>query len=322
MIIVEIEENAGIGNQMFQYAHAYALAEKYDQKILIVSHLGRADNVREYMLNRMNLDKKRLIGTIRVDWFNFLQFFPFIAKKNALNRAFRFVLRVTANGLIKSGLFELHTMPKVQNRKFGKEQPLQKGKNYYVRGFFESYRYFDEYRMEIQRQFRLQRIPCEVEKCIYKIENTNSVAVHIRRGDFTICGRLLPISYYDHAIQYLEKELKHPEFFILCEDEEVREHYRLWQQSNLHIIDVAIKNRDVVEWYLISRCKHHVITNSTYSWWSAYVSDREGKRVFIPDADLYLSCENADIYVNEKYGMQHYTDYFLPEYEVLPKYSE
>lgn len=68
MIIVEIEENVGIGNQMFQYAHAYALAEKYDQKILIVSHIGRADNVREYMLDRMNLDnKKRVIGTIRVD---------------------------------------------------------------------------------------------------------------------------------------------------------------------------------------------------------------------------------------------------------------
>lgn len=318
MVIVEIEENAGIGNQMFQYAHAYALAEKYGQKILIVSHLGRADNVREYHLDKMKLDKGVVLGTIRVDWFNFLQHIPFVKKKNALNRVFRSLLKGTVTVFAKLGLLQVRSMPKALNRRFEEEEPLERGKNYYISGFYESYKFFDHARANIQKQFVLKDIPKEAERLAETIKNKKSVAVHIRRGDFSICGRLLPISFYDQAIRYLEQELSHPDFFVLCEDPVVREHYSSWQWNNIHIIDIEVKNRDIVEWYLISLCQHHIVTNSTYSWWSAYVSSREGKRVFIPNSELYLTCENADIYINEKYGIQHYTDYFLPEYEVLP----
>ncbi len=121
-------------------------------------------------------------------------------------------------------------------------------------------------------------------------------------------------------MSYVETRIQEAQFFVFSEDMPVKEYFLNKGQENIHIVNIAVPDKDIVEWGLLSQCRHHIITNSTYSWWSAFAADYVDKQVFIPEKELYLQRENADVYLREgeRYGDEHYNNYFLPEYEVLP----
>lgn len=320
MIYLAIEKYAGLGNQFFQYAHAYALAKKYNQKITIVSYLGYADSRREYFLNLFNLDRKIVKKVIRVDSWNIFKGMKF---KNAdrPNRVTRRYIERYFQTKIKSGKAIERKVGMDFSREYIPDEVMYQDKNYYVDGFYESYKYFNDYAAEIRNQFKVKEIPNDecVRETLTNINQDCSVAVHIRMGDFVECNRFFSLDYYIKAIEYVRKQLNNPTFFILSQDDEVIKHFTNYS-DNVKIINFNCKNKDIMEWYALSQCKHHIITNSTYSWWAAYISDYSGKRVFVPDSDLYLEKENAATYKSEsvRYGLSHYHNYFLPEYEVIP----
>lgn len=319
MITVSIEENAGLGNQLFQYAHGYAMAKRAGQKLNVVSYIGRSDNVRAYMLDQMQLDMDVVCKVTRVDVMNIFKGKVFKGS-NALNRIYRRLLQKKYAKKIDSGKLELRKMEKGQNRMYIPDAPLEAGKDYYVDGFYESYKFFYDVAQDVRKQLKLKPdcVDEESKNWENEIKSCNSVALHIRMGDFATCNRLFPIEFYDAAYEKLCKELDNPVFFIFSEDEGVKEFFRQKGKHNIRIVTLQSKNKDMMEWHLLSMCHHHVVTNSTYSWWSAFAADYPDKRVFIPDMKQYLERENADIYRGkDPYGEEHYLNYFLPEYEVI-----
>lgn len=325
MLYLAIEENAGLGNQLFQFAHGYALAEKYDEKITLISYIGRSDAVREYLLDYLNLDYRRIVKVVRVDKMNIFRGHVFKGA-NALNRLYReYLEKKYKKPALEGKIGRIYTQ-KNMHRMYIPDPILEKGKDYYIEGFFETYRYFIDYEEKIRQQLELHTIPnvSELHDILKKIKESESVAVHIRMGDFVICERVFPLSYYENAISYIEKIIPKATFFILSEDQWVKERFRKLNKRNIDIIDLDIHNRDIIEWYVISQCKHHIITNSTYSWWAAFAGSYEKKRVFIPNEELYMQRENADIFLDKdvSYKKEHYVNYFLPSYEVLPFNNE
>ena len=118
-----------------------------------------------------------------------------------------------------------------------------------------------------------------------KMQTEESVAIHIRRGDFTAEEiPFLPLSYYKNAINYIIKNVKNPYFYIFSDD-------ILWAKDNLKIEHphtfVNWNKKDYEDLQLMTFAKHHIIANSSFSWWGAFLKkDRTGVTI-VPSTGFY-----------------------------------
>lgn len=142
-------------------------------------------------------------------------------------------------------------------------------KNYY--GYWQSPLYYNRTLKEkFSNQFHVLNIykTFQFLELYKKITDCNSVAVHIRRGDYLDNENhlVLPLSYYKGAMDMIRKIKDNPRFFIFSDDPIWCVNYLNSEDSTLVIID------DYLGFELMRNCKHHIIANSTYSWWPAYLN--------------------------------------------------
>ena len=101
-----------------------------------------------------------------------------------------------------------------------------------------------------------------------KIDSTNSVAIHIRRGDYienTVLSRLAPIKYYEDVVDYIKNKIKNPTFFIFSDDIKwCKENLKIGKQ--VYYIDWNKGKNSYRDMQLMSLCKHNIIPNSSFSW--------------------------------------------------------
>ena len=118
-----------------------------------------------------------------------------------------------------------------------------------------------------------------------KMQEEESVSLHIRRGDFiTDNYKVLNLSYYDNAISYIKEKLKNPHFYIFSDDIP-------WAKENLKIDGT----HTFVDWtssaeedlHLMTKTKHNIVANSTFSWWGAFLNPNKEKIVIIPETGFY-----------------------------------
>ncbi|HEY3415711.1 MAG TPA: alpha-1,2-fucosyltransferase, partial [Armatimonadota bacterium] len=114
-----------------------------------------------------------------------------------------------------------------------------------------------------------------------------SVALHIRRGDYVSVKKNLrfngvcSVEYYQAALDLLLKKVEHPHAFIFSDDIP-------WARENLHLnipttfVDHNDARRDYEDLRLLSHCRHHIIANSTFSWWGAWLAAWPGQVVIAP----------------------------------------
>ncbi len=125
-----------------------------------------------------------------------------------------------------------------------------------------------------------------------KMQQEDSVAVHVRRGDFGSAGiPMLNLSYYDNALKYMSDVLKKPHFYIFSDD-------IAWCRKHLNIpyphTFVDWNKKDYEDLHLMSKSKNFIIANSSFSWWAAFLSKNKNKIVAIPQKGFYRA-EN-DVY--------------------------
>lgn len=127
------------------------------------------------------------------------------------------------------------------------------------------------------------------ENYLKKIKSTNSVSIHIRRGDYLELEhffRIIPIDYYKEAVIEISKTVQDPVFYIFSNDLN-------WVKDNLDFVKnpifvdmSACENysglADIEEYEIMKHCKHNIIGNSSFSWWAAYLNENENKMVFTP----------------------------------------
>lgn len=105
----------------------------------------------------------------------------------------------------------------------------------------------------------------------------NSVCVHIRRGDFLKNSNNLSVcheKYYLNAMEFIEDKVDNPIFYIFSDDIlDVKNNFKFLGKR---IIYVEGKRNDYEEFRLMYNCKHFIISNSTFSWWSSYLGGGDG----------------------------------------------
>ena len=123
----------------------------------------------------------------------------------------------------------------------------------------------DEYITDEMRQ-----IAAEMKQC-------NSVAVHVRRGDYAKFNWILHPSYYDRAFKRINQLVINPHYYIFSDDPE-------WCKDNLPIgLKIYIHKKELEDFWLMSQCKHNIIANSTYSYWAAFLNKNKEKQIIYPE---------------------------------------
>lgn len=259
----------GLGNQLFQYACGYGIYRKTGRKFkLDILFLSR---LRRYQLDYFRIDfSKRFVGR-GLDYL--IGFGPKHAKRP--RRAYR-EYRIKKEGL--------KTITETAEMCFD-ERVWQQDQACYFTGFWQSYQYFDTYYEEIKRQFQLKGKLSEKAKTYSEaMQNTNSVSLHIRRTDYNretnnVCVQEF---YYKRALEQMKEKTGEIQLFVFTDDKEfVKQNFQLQEYTLVEGVG------DLEEFALMQMCKHHIIANSTYSWWAAYLSENKGGVVFAPIAGIW-----------------------------------
>ncbi|MBD5523513.1 MAG: alpha-1,2-fucosyltransferase [Lachnospiraceae bacterium] len=277
MVVVRIYE--GLGNQMFEYAYAYALSKRLESRGIKVYIDVRDKTVTEF-------DKERYGRALDILQFNIklpraeesiLRHWTYINDKKMLHRIKFFLAE---HQLWKYKVF------KELKYNYTRDY-LQVEDNTYVVGWFQHYQYFEKYRNVLLKEFTYAEEWCMPEQLKKIMRDYQVASVHVRRGDYIKNSKVRKLmcelgeKYYQAAVVRLQSELTAPYLFIFTDDEE-------WVEKNLEfeIPNLVVSNHynlsALQEMVLMSQCNHNIIANSTFSWWGAWLNMHEDKIVIAP----------------------------------------
>jgi hypothetical protein len=171
-----------------------------------------------------------------------------------------------------------------QNSKFYDEKLLKIKSNSHVTGFFQHHQYLDLNRNAILKCFQLKKESQNKNFLDLKnrFVNCKSISVHVRRGDYVGLNHACSENYFNSAIQYIMSKVKNAEFFIFSDDIDwCKTHLSF--QSAPNFIDDKYDLEDYHELMLMKYCKHNVISNSSFSWWGAWLNENPNKIIIYPD---------------------------------------
>lgn len=262
----------GLGNLLFQYAFGMYLATRYGCGI---RYFVGEDPVPGYEELRM------LVPTLP------------IALQSQL-REQRYAFRSNTHFRIIHKLLLL--FPFLSSRKI-----VEVGSNYnpYIKadhelfdGYWQSYKYLEGIDVGASLTWPKQ---FEKEPILEELRKTNSVFVHIRRGDYLAFSDIFSScreDYYQNAIAKMKEWLDNPVFYIFSDDIN-------WVKENMKFTAdvVYVSNRGehaaLQDLYCMQQCKHGIMANSTFSWWAAWLINNDSKHIVAP-ANWYVPKDMND----------------------------
>jgi hypothetical protein len=240
----------GLGNQMFQYAIARRLAFMHNQVLKLDISSFKEYKLREYYLNHLNI-----IEQIATDEeINYLKDIRHVKEKY------------------------FHFNPEI----------LELSKDLYLEGYWQSEKYFKDISEIIQQEFSVkQPLTGDNLRLGNLINSCDAVAVHFRRGDYVTnpvvyqYHGVCQMEYYHQAIRRIINQAPKAHFFAFSDEPDwVKQHIQL--EFPFTVVDINSSNNSYEDLRLISFCKHHIIANSTFSWWGAWLSRFFGKIICAP----------------------------------------
>jgi len=233
MNIVSVRLQGGLGNQLFQIATTYAYGKRFNFKPKF--HFNGCVTVHQGFSSQKyinNLFSK--LESLPQTETNFQSYFK------ELNHSF-------------------NPIPQYSN-------------NLFLDGYFQSEKYFKDFKNEIKNIFKLDKKYYEkINKFISTIpEQNNLTALHVRRGDYLKFPGIhdtCTLEYYDKAMNIIGKS----NFIVVSDDMD-------WCKNNIKGENIYYSpfTDELQDLLLISSCKNKIIANSSFSWWSSYLSDKEG----------------------------------------------
>jgi hypothetical protein len=149
--------------------------------------------------------------------------------------------------------------------------------NLCLSGYFQSEKYFSHCKEEIIKHFTKD----------WNREQINKISIHVRRGDYCNieCHPVVTLEYIKKAVKYF-KDLGYNDFIVFTDDKQ-------WCSENLPFEISNGNEREDLE--LMSRCEHNIISNSSFSWWGAWLNPTPNKIVIAPDKWFAGSKENVNV---------------------------
>jgi hypothetical protein len=239
--MISIDIMGGLGNQLFQIMTLMAYSKKYENPWVIErkSHSPSCTYRNVYWNNFLNKLEKYLINK-NIEY-------PVYNEKS----------------------FEFSELP-----------VISKDENLKLCGYFQSYKYFDFYKKEILKDIDWITIKNDVRNKVSDVNVEEMVSLHFRIGDFKNLENhpIMPLEYYISAIKHICREEKNIKILYFCEDDDVDFIINNYINPLINIFpniiftQTKVKLQDWEQMVIMSLCKHHIIANSTFSWWSAYLA--------------------------------------------------
>jgi hypothetical protein len=265
MIITRL--SFGLGNNLFQYALGRRLALERNTEFLI-DFTGENYNRRNYCLSYMSHFNTIKSVAKRRD----------VLRLKLLNR-FPILSSGYRNSFIK------------ENGSAFDESVLNAPKNAYLTGYWQSEKYFKPIENIIRQDLTFKEPQGEkYDRLLDKIKRSDSISVHVRRGDYMLQKNLNMFTtctpeYFLAAEALVLKKVSSPELFIFSDDIDwvkqnisFRSPVTLISDNNLTLGNAS----DYQELMLMGACKHNITSNSTYSWWGAWLNNNPQKIVVTP----------------------------------------
>ncbi|MFP4486354.1 MAG: alpha-1,2-fucosyltransferase [Campylobacterales bacterium] len=158
----------------------------------------------------------------------------------------------------------------------------------YLDGYWQSEKYFKKYENLIRDIFQFPKIKDDENlKVANEIVNSESISIHVRHGDYLASSKTnefhgtCGIEYYKKSIEYITSKLENSTFFIFSDDIKWCEE-KFVNVKNKTIISHNTGLKSYEDMRLMSLCKHNIIANSSFSWWSAWLNTNPNKIVIAP----------------------------------------
>lgn len=297
MIFVDVK--GGLGNQLFHYAIAKALAldKNTDFMLNLDSYKGEDaklfDHV-EFKLNHFNIGDYKTITADEINKFDDVD-------------------------IVIEPLSSTNFVDYIDFSKFNKNMRLI--------GFWQDERYFKRYEYIIKNDLKVTTPPNKKNrKILSEINETNSVCLSFRRGEylnpyylshFGMCTE----DYYKNAIDFMSKRVANPVFYIFSDDMD-------WIVDNVKLdfptipVDINGIGDEHEELRLMNNCNHFILANSSFSWWGAWLSENKNKQVFAPKpwfnsftkenilcrSWIHLKCDRSDLFNKSNVKLFEFTD--------------
>jgi hypothetical protein len=269
----------GLGNQMFQYAAGRRLAYFHNTDLFLDVTWFSSQALRKYELDVFKINA----AIARLDFQKNVSF----SRKDRVRLGIRKLFTgETVIQYVKEESFNFH------------EKVLSLPDNSYLDGYWQSEKYFAEIADSICKELSFVNQPSKInKKLLDDIKSSNSVSLHVRRGDYISNPKNMEIhgvlgaEYYRESLNLINENVIEPEIFVFSDD-------IVWAKENLimdlpvHFIDQNRAENDHEDLRLMSNCKHHIIANSSFSWWGAWLSTNPKKFVIAPKKWFNLSNKN------------------------------
>jgi hypothetical protein len=268
-VIARIE--GGLGNQIFQYSAARSLADRLGCE-LALDLRGLAENGdRLYQLGlyktRCSIADEVLLNTLP-PW------------------------RSSRSGRVRSRIAQylpgLYAYPVFWPRDFSYDSRFERiERPVFMVGYWQTEKYFAWNRSRLLQDLQLRGPLDSSHPVLARIRSTNSVALHVRRGDYVrnpaaadfhgTCD----MAYYAAAVADMVKRPSDVELFVFSDEPE-------WARTNLkfdlptHIVEAHTPEQGHLDLELMRHCQHHIVANSSFSWWGAWLCESPAQRVYAP----------------------------------------
>lgn len=272
MVIAKIM--GGLGNQMFQYAYGLALSRRTGQALCLDTTVYASGPVHSgFELKRLFNVPEECVGADFVDGVLGWRRQPWA--QAVLRRLPVRLDSATLAYVPEYGLRYQHI-------------PSVASKYVYLNGYWQSQWYFEAIADEVRCRFSFPPLSSGATAISEAIASVSaSVSVHVRRGDYVSNARAAahhgtcPPEYYKAAIGVLRERLRPERYFVFSDDAQ-------WARDNLGLdgpttfVEGNSGSASYVDMQLMSQCKHHIIANSSFSWWAAWLDGRAEKVVVAP----------------------------------------
>lgn len=271
----------GLGNQMFQYACALGMAhrQRCPLKVDVAAFAG-------YGLRRYALDKLGITASV--------------AGAEEVRRLRR---RARVEALLPEHVrryvpVRRHTVLREHSFAFD-SRVLEARGDVLLEGYWQSERYFADIAAVVRSEFRLPPAPALVHADLEaQIGAVNAVSVHVRRGDYAsdpetrrMYGGCCSADYYARAVAEIARAVPSPRFFVFSDDPAwVKDNLRLGHPTT--VVEQHGADADCADLRLMSLCRHHIIANSSFSWWGAWLDANPDKVVIAPRR--WFEADNID----------------------------
>ena len=290
---ITIRISNGLGNQMFMYASALAIAKKMDRELLV-------DNETAFSLKKsiseFSLDIFQISSKIAPNQLKFNSFFGYLKRKF----------------LIKTDFFRKDKLFYIEKKNRNKISQYQEElfnenslANFFLEGYLETEKYFKDIRNVILEEFKFKNIELFMKsKLLNDIQKNNAVAICLRQNRFEEgknknSNKFKQLSedfeneqidYINESLKFFNKKLNNPIFYLWANDINKvnldKFNHKLIKIDNSKL-DLNIANRVAMDLFLISQCRNHIVIPSSFHWWGAWLNNSPNKCILRPSKEFF-----------------------------------